>query len=157
MLTTFLFCFIIMMFGSFMPEDVIHPSIVGDFLRFSDLELKIAVVGTVLFPPQLGQMLGYGADHGTVLMALAWGVGGLVAGLMSRDIVQGVFSAIFAVIIGALLTWLLIFFVQTVDYAQILGSMSLRLMQMTFEGSIYPGIASVIGGLLGGAITRERR
>ena len=156
LLTAFLLTFVILMFGSFIPADVVNPTIVADFLGYPDLELKLAVVGTVLYPPQLGIMLQYGAEHPTVLMAVAWGTGGLVAGLLARDFVQGIFAAIFAVIIGALLTWLIVFIVGTEDLTAIFGTLSLLAMQYALEGALYPGIAAVIGGILGGGISRER-
>lgn len=155
-ITAFIACFLILLFGTFVPEDVVASSIVDDFVGHPDLELKLAIVGTVLYPPHLGQMLPYGAQQSTVLMALVWGLGGLLAGLVSRDIVKGVFAAIFAVVIGAVLTWLMVFIVQTADIAAIFGSLSLLILQVTFEGTLYPLIAAVIGGLLGSAITRER-
>ncbi|TFG10884.1 hypothetical protein EU538_00315 [Candidatus Thorarchaeota archaeon] len=156
LVTTFAVVFIILSFGIFIPEDVIDPSIVADFMNRPDLELKLAVVGTILYPPHLGVQLSFGAQGGTVLMALAWGVGGLLAGLLSRDIVGGIFAAVFAVVIGAFLTWLLVFFIGTADISQILGAPSLLLLQFVLEGMLYPSIAAIIGGLLGGAITRKR-
>ena len=156
LLTTFLLTFVILMFGNIIPADVINPTIVADFLGHTDLEYKLAVVGTVLYPSQLGQMLQFGADHSTVLMAVAWGTGGLVAGLLARDFVQGIFAAIFAVIIGALLTWLIVFVAGTEDLTTIFGTLSLLVMQYALEGALYPGIAAVIGGILGGGISRKR-
>jgi hypothetical protein len=144
------------MFGSFIPADVIDPAIVSNFLDNTDLEIKLAIVGTVLYPPQLGSLLPYGAIESSVLMAVAWGTGGLIAGLLARDFVQGVFAALFAVIIGALLTWLIVFLVGSTDYSAIFGSLSLFIMQNALMGCLYPGIAAVIGGILGGGISRER-
>ncbi|TXT57669.1 MAG: conserved membrane protein of unknown function [Candidatus Thorarchaeota archaeon] len=160
LITAFIISFIVLTFGAFMPAELISTQIVDDFLRFSDLELKLAITGTVLFPSAigatLGDILGLGARSWTVLMFLSWGIGGLAAGLLSRDIIQGVFAAVFAAAIGALLTWILIFVIQTSDFGQILGTSSLIIMQSALEGIIYPCIVGGIGGLLGGAITRER-
>ncbi len=158
LLTTFLLTFVILMFGSFIPDVVIGTEIVDNFLNYSDLEIKLTIVGTVLYPPHLGSMsmLPYGAGSSEVLMAVAWGTGGLVAGLLSRDIVQGIFASIFAVIIGALLTWIIVFFVGSTDYTAIFGTLSLFIMQNALMGCLYPSIAAVIGGILGGGITRER-
>ncbi len=156
LLTTFLLTFVILMFGAFIPADVVSTTIVSNFLGYNDLEIKLAIVGSLLYPPYLGDILPYAVSQSTVLMAVAWGTGGLVAGLLSRDIVQGIFAALFAVIIGALLTWLIVFIVGTEDLTAIFSSLSLRLMQDTLMGALYPGIAAVIGGILGGGITRER-
>jgi hypothetical protein len=156
LLTAFLVTFVILMFGSYIPTDVVSSAIVNDFLGLPDLEIKLAVVGTVLYPPYLGGMLSYGASQSTVLMAVAWGTGGLVAGLLARDFVQGIFAAIFAVIIGALLTWLIVFINATTDLTIIFSDLSLLIMQNTLQGALYPGIAAVIGGILGGGITRRR-
>ncbi|MGY5853989.1 MAG: hypothetical protein RTU92_10515 [Candidatus Thorarchaeota archaeon] len=155
LITAFAVTFIFLMLGDFMPSDVISPVIVTDFLSHPDFEIKLAVVGTVMYPG-VAELLPYGAESATVLMALSWGIGGLVAGLLARDFVKGVFAALFAVIIGAFLTWLLLFFVQSTDYAQIFGSLSLMLMENTLLGALYPGIAAIIGGVLGGGITRRR-
>ncbi|TFF66948.1 hypothetical protein EU520_01745 [Candidatus Thorarchaeota archaeon] len=156
LIATFAVVFVILSFGIYMPEDLIDPIIVADFVDRPDLELKLAVIGTILYPPHLGIQLSFGAQGGTVLMALAWGIGGLLAGLLSRDIVGGVFAAVFAVVIGAFLTWLLVFFITTGDVYQLLGGPSLILLQFVLEGMLYPSIAAIIGGLLGGGITRKR-
>ncbi|MBD3406660.1 MAG: hypothetical protein GF411_11145 [Candidatus Lokiarchaeota archaeon] len=160
LVTAFVVSFILLTFGVFLPPELVPAQIVDDFALYTDLELKLAITGTVLFPSPfeatLGHALTYGARGWTVLMFLSWGLGGLAAGLLSRDIVQGVFAAIFAAAIGALLTWLLIFVIQIPDFSQIFGTGSLFIMQSALEGMIYPAIVGGIGGLLGGAITRER-
>jgi hypothetical protein len=156
LLTAFLLTFVILMFGSVIPADVINPTIVADFLGTSELEIKLAVVGSILYPPALGGFLHYGASQHTVLMAVAWGTGGLVAGLLARDFVQGIFAAIFAVIIGGFLTWLIIFINATEDFTIIFGTLSLQVLQYTLTDALIPGIAAVIGGILGGGISRER-
>jgi len=159
--TAFAIVFIILTFGLIIPNDVIRSSIVTDFLSRTDLELKLTIVGTVLYPSSLGGItlgtyVGYGADGATVLMALAWGTGGLVAGLVSREVAQGVLAAIFSVVLGAILVWLLVFFVVTTDYSAIIGGESILILQVVLEGAFYPAIAVVIGGLLGSGISRER-
>jgi len=161
-ITAFVIVFIILTFGQFIPTDVINVAVVTDFLSRTDLELKLTIVGTVLYPTSLtsvnlGTYVGYGAQGSSVLMFLAWGTGGLIAGLVSRDFVQGILSAIFAVILGAFLTWLLVFFVRTTDPLALLSGESMFLMQVVLEGAIYPAIAAFVGGLLGGGISRERR
>lgn len=161
LITAFAFTFVILTFGQSIPGDVLDPAIVADFLASSDLELKLAVVGTVLYPsaftvPGLGELLSLGAQGATVWMFLVWGTAGLVAGLVARDIVPAIFAAVFAAIIGAFLTWLLVFIVQTTDFAAIFGTSSMLILQAVLEGSLYPGIATVVGGLLGGGISRER-
>ncbi len=151
-----------MTFGDFMPHDLISPTVVQDFLSNSDLEIRLAVVGTILYPsalsgPSLGSVIGYGADGASVLMFLAWGTGGLVAGLMSKDFLPAILAAVFAAIIGAFLTWLLVFVISPgFDIGAIFAPGSLLLMEVALEGAIYPAIACVIGGLLGGGITRDR-
>jgi hypothetical protein len=97
-----------------------------------------------------------GADGASVLMFLAWGTGGLIAGLIARDFVQGIFAAVFATILGAFLTWLLIFFIQTEDFYAIFGHFSMSILNDILFATIYPAIAAIVGGLLGGGITRER-
>jgi hypothetical protein len=161
LITAFAIAFVILTFGGSMPEDLISSAIVDDFYLHVDLEARLAVVGTVLYPSalgsaSLGQILSYGAQGSTVLMALAWGTAGLLAGLLARDFIQGILAAVFSVILGAFLTWLLFFFIQTGDIAQLFGGLSMVILQATLEGSLYPAIAGVIGGLLGGGITRER-
>lgn len=161
-ITAFVIVFIILTFGQFIPTDVINVNVVTDFLSRTDLELKLAIVGTVLYPTSLtsvnlGTYVGYGSQGSSVLMFLAWGTGGLIAGLVSRDFVQGILSAIFAVILGAFLTWLLVFFIRTTDPLALLSGESMFLMQVVLEGAIYPAIAAFVGGLLGGGISRERR
>ncbi len=156
MVVAFLITFLILMFGGSIHEDLIPPEIVADFLSRPDLELKLAVVGTVMYPPYLGMQLGFGAQGSTILMFLAWGTGGLIAGALSREIIPGVFAAIFAVIIGAFLMWLLIFFISTTDFMAIFGGTSMLLLQFVLEGAIYPAIAAVVGSLLGSGVTRER-
>jgi len=162
LLSAFIIVFLILTFGPFIPNDVIHANIVADFLSFPDLELKLTVVATVLYPSSittvnLGTYVGYGAGGSTVLMFLAWGTAGLIAGLVSRDLVQGIVAAIFAVVVGVFLTWLLVFFIRTTDPLALLSGESMFLLEVVLGGAIYPSIAAFVGGLLGGGISRERR
>lgn len=162
LITAFAIVFLVMTFGPFMPEDLITSSVVTDYLAFDDLELKLAIVGTILYPSalggtSLGSLVGFGASGASVLMFLAWGTGGLVAGMLSKDFLPGILSAVFAAILGAILTWLLFFMISpTPDILAIFSSSSLLLMQVALEGAIYPCIACTIGGILGGGITRDR-
>ncbi|MHA1637077.1 MAG: hypothetical protein ACTSUO_05790 [Candidatus Thorarchaeota archaeon] len=162
LVAAFVLAFLILTFGLLIPTDIVKTAIVEDFLSRADLELKLAIVSTVLFPTSLtvgvnlSTYVGYGADGGTVLTYLAWGTGGLIAGLLTRDVAQGVLAGIFAVIIGAFLSWLLIFFLVTADYMAIIGGASILILQVVLESSVFPCIAAVIGGLLGAGITRER-
>ncbi|MFW9975239.1 MAG: hypothetical protein ACFFDQ_08250 [Candidatus Thorarchaeota archaeon] len=164
LIIAFAITFVVLMFGSFMPNDLIASTIVDDFLITSELELRLAVVCTVLYPApaflgstSLGAIYPIGATGATVLMWLAWGTGGLVAGLMTKEIFPGILSAVFSAIIGAFLTWLLFFMIlHGGDIASIFQQGSLLIMQVSLEGTIYPAIACAIGGLLGGAITRDR-
>ncbi len=162
LITAFAITFLVMTFGIYMPEDLISSSIVTDFLANADLELRLAVVGTILYPSafggtSLGSLVGYGAEGASVLMFLAWGTGGLVAGLLSKDFLPGILSAVFAAILGAVLTWLLFFMISPgFDITAIFSPASLLLMQVSLEGAIYPCIGCAIGGMLGGGITRNR-
>lgn len=162
LITAFAITFLVMTFGLYMPEDLISSSIVTDFLSNADLELRLAIVGTILYPSafggdSLGTLVGYGASGASVLMFLAWGTGGLVAGLLARDFLPGILSAVFAAILGAILTWLLFFMISPgFDISAIFSNASLLLMQVSLEGAIYPCIACVVGGILGGGITRNR-
>ncbi|MDH4212901.1 MAG: hypothetical protein OEV85_03175 [Candidatus Thorarchaeota archaeon] len=162
LITAFAITFVVMTFGNYMPADLISPTVVQEFLNYSDLEFRLAVVGTILYPsalagPGLGGVLGYGAIGASVLMFLAWGTGGLIAGLMSKDFLPAILAAVFAAIIGAFLTWLLVLVISPgFDIAAIFAPGSLILMEVALEGAIYPAIACVIGGILGGGITRDR-
>ncbi len=156
LVVTFAVTFVILTFGLFIPPDVVDPRIINDFLAFTDLELKLVIMGTVLYPPNLGAELMYGAEEVPVLMFLTWGLGGLIAGLLSKDILPGVLSAIFSAIIGAFLVWLLVFFVQVPDFTLIAGTESMALLERVLTGTLYPAIATAFGGLLGGGISRER-
>jgi hypothetical protein len=161
LITAFAIAFVILTFGGVMPEDLISSTIVADFLSHTDLEMRLAVVGTVLYPATvgfegLGAILMTGAQGGTVLMALAWGTGGLIAGLFARDILSGILAALFAVVAGAFLTWLLVFVIRTDDFMALFGGVSMIILEAVLYGSIYPAIAAVVGGILGGGITRER-
>jgi hypothetical protein len=156
LITAFAIVFAVLTFGAIMPEDLISSVVVQDFLTVNDLELKFAVVGTVLYPPLLGANLGFGASGSTVLMFLAWGTAGLIAGLLSRDWIPAIFAALFSVIVGALLIWLLIFVINTGDFGAIFGSASQMLLEYALQGCIFPAIAAVIGAVLGGGITRRR-
>jgi hypothetical protein len=162
LVTAFAITFVVMTFGIYMPADLISTTVVQDFLSNSDLEIRLAVVGTILYPSalggsSLGSVIGYGAEGASVLMFLAWGTGGLIAGLMSKDFLPAIMAAVFAAIIGAFLTWLLVFVISPgFDIAMIFAPGSLLLMEVALEGAIYPAIACVIGGLLGGGITRDR-
>jgi hypothetical protein len=167
LVTAFAMTFIILTFGMVMPNDLIAATIVDDFLMHSDLEVRLAVTGTILYPApaflgstSLGSLVGYGAAGATVLMWLAWGTGGLVAGLLTKDIFPAILSAIFSAIIGAFLTWLLFFMISpsfaSTGIAAIFQQGSLLIMQASLEGTIWPAIACAIGGILGGAITRDR-
>jgi len=163
LITTFAIAFVILTLGGIMPEDLISSTIVDDFLALPDLENRLVVVGTVLYPGPvgigvvgLGAIIGTGAQGATVLMALAWGTGGLIAGLLTRDILGGILAALFAVVLGAFLTWMLVFVIQTPDFTQLFSGPSLVLLESILYGSLYPSIAAVIGGILGGGITRER-
>ncbi len=167
LIIAFAFTFIVLMFGAFMPNDLIASTIVDDFLVNNELEVRLAVTGTILYPAPsflssttLGSLVGYGAPGATVLMWLAWGTGGLFAGLMTKEIFPGILSAVFSAIIGAFLTWILFFMLSadfgTIGIAAIFQGGSLLIMQTTLEGTIFPAIACAIGGLLGGAITRDR-
>ena len=80
----FVMCFLVLMFGAFIPSQVIPASIVQNFLEQTDLELRIAIVGTVLFPYQLGLEIGLGASETTVLTFICWGTAGLIAGLRAK-------------------------------------------------------------------------
>jgi hypothetical protein len=157
----FALCFAILTLGSIMPDALIPSSIVADFLSSPDLELRLVITGTVMYPSafgsaSLGAMLSTGARSATVLMFLAWGTGGLIGGLLARGPVQGIFAGVFSVVLGAFLIWLLVFFVQTPDFGAIFGTASLLILEAVFEGSVYPFIGVGVGGLLGGAISRER-
>lgn len=162
LITAFVIVFLVMTFGLFMPEDLISSSVVTDYVGFDDLELKLAIVGTILYPSalsgtSLGSLVHYGATGASVLMFLAWGTGGLIAGMMSKDFLPGILSAVFAAILGAILTWLLFFMISpTPDIMAIFSPSSLLFMQVALEGAIYPCIACAIGGILGGGITRDR-
>ena len=162
LITAFAIVFLVMTFGPFMPEDLITSSVVTDYTAVLDLELKLAIVGTILYPSalggtSLGSLVGFGASGASVLMFLAWGTGGLIAGILSKDFLPGILSGVFAAILGAILTWLLFFMISpTPDILAIFSSSSLLLMQVALEGAIYPCIACTIGGILGGGITRDR-
>ncbi|MGY5857915.1 MAG: hypothetical protein RTU63_00995 [Candidatus Thorarchaeota archaeon] len=162
LITAFAIVFLVMTFGPFMPEDLITSSVVTDYTAVDDLELKLAIVGTILYPgafggSSLGSLVGFGAAGASVLMFLAWGTGGLIAGILSKDFLPGILSGVFAAIIGAILTWLLFFMISaTPDIMLIFSPSSLLLMQVALEGAIYPCIACTIGGILGGGITRDR-
>ncbi len=155
LIVAFVIAFLILMFGGSIHEDLISSAVVSDFLNRPDLELKLAVVGTVLYPPFLGLQLGFGAQGTTILMFLAWGVGGFIAGLLAHDFIPGALSAVFSVVVGAFLVWLLVFFIGTSDFLAIFGGESLLILQFVLEGALFPGITATIGGILGGAITRE--
>ncbi len=163
LITAFVITFIVLTFGDIMPNDLVPGIVVTDFLGYSDLELRLAVVGTVLYPspgflgsPSLGTLLGYGAEGWSVIMFLAWGTGGLVAGLAAKDFLPGVMAAIIGAVIGAFLTWLLFFMISSSDIMAIFEPGSMYIMQAALEGTIYPAIACAIGGLLGGGISRDR-
>jgi hypothetical protein len=163
LITAFAIAFAILTLGGIMPEDLISSIIVDDFLSLPDLENRLVVVGTVLYPGPvgfglvgLGTIIGSGAEGATVLMALAWGTGGLVAGLLTRDILGGILAALFAVVLGAFLTWMLVFVIRTLDFTLLFSGQSMVLLEAILYGSLYPAIAAVIGGLLGSGITRER-
>ncbi|MFX1415625.1 MAG: hypothetical protein ACFFC0_02385, partial [Promethearchaeota archaeon] len=163
LITAFAIAFVILTLGGIMPEDLISSTIVNDFLSLPDLENRLVVVGTVLYPGPvgigvvgLGTIIGSGAQGATVLMALAWGAGGLIAGLLTRDILGGILASLFAVVLGAFLTWMLVFVIQTPDFTLLFSGPSLVLLEAVLYGSLYPSIAAVIGGILGGGITRER-
>lgn len=162
LVTAFAITFIVMTFGPYMPEDLIPSAIVNDFLNYTDLEYRLAVVATILYPSafgltSLGSLVGYGASGATVLMFLAWGTGGLIAGLASKDFIPGILAAVFAAIIGAFLSWILFFMISSgASITNILDPGSLLLMEAALEGAIYPAIAATIGGILGGGITRDR-
>ncbi|TET11054.1 MAG: hypothetical protein E3J86_03935, partial [Candidatus Thorarchaeota archaeon] len=50
LITAFVIAFIVLTFGDLMPNDLVPGIVVADFLNHSDLELRLAVVGTVLYP-----------------------------------------------------------------------------------------------------------
>lgn len=162
LITAFAITFVVMTFGAYMPSDLISPAVVQTFLSYSELEIRLAVIGTILYPSALGGaglggMVPYGATGASVLMFLAWGTGGLIAGLMSKDFLPAILSAVFAAILGAFLTWLLVFVVNPeFDIMAIFSPASLLLLEVAIEGAIYPSIACIIGGILGGGITRDR-
>jgi len=167
LVTAFAMTFVVLMLGDFMPNDLISSTVAEDFLLTTELEIRLAITGTVLYPApailnsaSLGSLVGYGAPGATVLMWLAWGTGGLVAGLLTKEIFPGILSAIFSAIIGAFLIWILFFMISpsfaSGGMAAIFQQGSLLIMQASLEGTIYPAIACAIGGLLGGAITRDR-
>jgi hypothetical protein len=164
LITAFAITFVVLTFGTFVPNDLISGIVVTDFLNNSDLELRLAVVGTVLFPspgflgsPSLGTLVGYGAEYASGLMWIAWGTGGLLAGLLSKDFLPGIMAAIIGAVIGAFLTWLLFFMISpSFNIMAIFEPGSMYIMQAALEGTIYPAIACAIGGLLGGGISRDR-
>jgi hypothetical protein len=164
LITAFAIAFVVLTFGAIIPNDLISGIVVTDFLNHSDLELRLAVVGTVLFPspgflgtPSLGTLVGYGAEGWSVLMWLAWGTGGLIAGLAAKDFIPGVMAAVIGAVIGAFLTWLLFFMISPAfNITAIFEPGSMYIMQAALEGTIYPAIACTIGGLLGGGISRDR-
>ena len=156
LITAFALTFMVLTFGYYMPNDLIASTIVDDFLATTELEIRLAVTGTILYPApaflgstSLGSLLGYTSGGASVLMWLAWGTGGLVAGLFTKDIFPGILSAIFSAVIGAFLTWILIFVISPGFSAMaIFQQGSLLIMQASLEGTIYPAIACAIGGLL---------
>jgi hypothetical protein len=160
LVVSFAITFAILTFAIVIPfdiNDVIRASIVQDFINESELELKLAVVGTVLYPSSgLYNVTTIGAQGASVLMFLAWGTGGLIAGLIARDFVQGIFAAVFSTIIGAFLIWLLVFFIKTENFYDLIGPLSMTILNNILISTLYPAIAAVVGGLLGGGITRER-
>ncbi|MBY8997453.1 MAG: hypothetical protein KGD60_06960 [Candidatus Thorarchaeota archaeon] len=164
LITAFAMTFVVLTFGTFMPNDLIASTVVADFLVTGELEIRLAVTGTILYPApaflgstSLGSLVGYGSAGASVLMWLAWGTGGLVAGLFTKDIFPGILSGVFSAVIGAFLTWLLFFIISPgFDVMAIFQQGSLLIMQASLEGTIFPVIACAIGGLLGGAITRDR-
>ena len=164
LITAFAITFIVLTFGTFIPNDLISSLVVDDFLINDELELRLAVVGTVLYPspgflgtPSLGSLIGLGAEYASGLMWLAWGAGGLLAGLASKDFLPGIMAAIIGAVIGAFLTWLLFFMISpSFNIMAIFEPGSMYIMQAALEGTIYPAIACAIGGLLGGGISRDR-
>jgi hypothetical protein len=162
LITAFAITFVVMTFGDIMPHDLISPAVVQDFLSSSEIEIRLAIVGTILYPSALGiaglgSVVPYGTSGASVLMFLAWGTGGLIAGLLSRDFLPAILSAIFAAIIGAFLVWLLAFAISPdFNIAAIFSPGSLLIMEAALQGAIYPSIACIIGGVLGGGITRDR-
>ena len=96
LITAFALTFIVLTFGFIMPNDLIASTIVDDFLGTTELEIRLAITGTILYPApaflgstSLGSLVPYGAPGATVLMWLAWGTGGLVAGLFTKEIFIG--------------------------------------------------------------------
>ena len=164
LITAFVITFVVLTLGAFVPNDLISGIVVTDFLNHSDLELRLAVVGTVLFPspgflgtPSLGTLVGYGAEYASGLMWISWGTAGLIAGLASKDFLPGILAAIIGAVIGAFLTWLLFFMISpSFNIMAIFEPGSMYIMQAALEGTIYPAIACAIGGLLGGGISRDR-
>lgn len=157
LVVAYVMAFLVLTFGLFIPSQVIPPALVSEFLSVNDLELRVAIVGTVLYPYYLGSHLSFGATQTTVLTFVTWGTAGLVAGLLARGFLEGLFASLFAVIIGAFLTWLLIFLIQPyADLFALFGTESMIIMQLALQGSIWPGVASIVGGLLGGGISRDR-
>ncbi|MHA1960178.1 MAG: hypothetical protein ACW99U_08110 [Candidatus Thorarchaeota archaeon] len=157
LVAAYLMAFLVLTFGLFIPPEVIPAHYVSEFLSVNDLELKVAIVGTVLYPYYLGTYLSFGAAETTVLTFITWGTAGLLSGLLARGMAEALFASLFAVIIGAFLTWLLIFLIQPYsDIFALFGTESMLLMQLALQGCIWPGVASVVGGLLGGGISRER-
>ncbi len=164
LITAFAITFVVLTLGAFVPNDLISGIVVTDFLSYSDLELRLAVVGTVLYPspgflgtPSLGTLVDYGAEYASGLMWISWGTGGLIAGLASKDFLPGIMAAIIGAVIGAFLTWLLFFMISPAfNIMAIFEPASMYIMQAALEGTIYPAIACAIGGLLGGGISRDR-
>ena len=147
LIVAFAITFAILTFAIIMPfniDDVIHASIVQDFITVSDLELKLAVVGSVLYPNDRLYTLIGGAEGTSVLMFLAWGTGGLVAGLIARDFIQGIFAAVFATIVGAILIWLLVFFINTTNFYDIIGPLSMDILNAILFATLLPAIAAIV-------------
>ena len=96
-------------------------------------------------------------DQFFLLNLLVWGGAGLVGGLVSRGIFRGAGAGLSAGILAVIISWILywvIFF--GLDINALINPASMILLRTWLIEGLKGGGAGLVGGLIGGAITRRR-
>jgi hypothetical protein len=103
----------------------------------------------------------YNTTGGTstyILGSIIWIMSGLVAGMLTRDIIKGVSAGLVSAIIMALVCWIVrwVLLGGFPDVTLLLDQTLLDLLLMWVINGVLAGIIAAVGGAVGGTLTSQR-
>lgn len=158
--TAILIVWLLLLYGNIPPE-LMNPQAVTLIRNIPALEMQFLFIlgGDPINwsnPLLHGILLNF--QEFFLLNILVWGGAGLVGGLVSRGIFQGAGAGLSAGILAVIISWILywvIFF--GLDVNALINTSSLVLLRTWLIEGLKGGGAGLVGGLIGGAITRKRQ